>query len=41
MPYKVHTHRVLNDLVQPGTKHYWRHPFARDIFRYVDVETGP
>lgn len=41
MPYKVHMHRIVNDLVQPGTKHYWRHPFMRDIWRYVDVETRP
>jgi len=41
MPYKVHMHRIVNDLVQTGTKHYWRHPFMRDIWRYVDVETSP
>jgi hypothetical protein len=23
--------------VQPGTRHYWRHPFMRDIWRFVDV----
>lgn len=41
MPYKVHMHRTVNDLVQPGTRHYWRHPFMRDIWRFVDVETHP
>jgi ABC-type transport system substrate-binding protein len=38
MPFKVHSHRIAMDLVQPGTKHYWRHPFMRDIWRFVDVE---
>ncbi len=37
LPYKVHAHRIAMDLVQPGTKHYWRHPFMRDIWRFVDV----
>ncbi|HET9822535.1 MAG TPA: ABC transporter substrate-binding protein [Burkholderiaceae bacterium] len=37
MPYKVHAHRVYLDVVQPGTRHYWRHPFMRDIWRYIDV----
>jgi ABC-type transport system substrate-binding protein len=38
MPFKVHVHNVLLDVVQPGTKGYWRHPFMRDIWRYIDVE---
>jgi ABC-type transport system substrate-binding protein len=37
MPYKSHSHRIALDLVQPGTQHYWRHPFMRDIWRFVDV----
>ena len=37
MPFKVHSHRVYLDLVQPGTRNYWRHPFMRDIWRFVDV----
>jgi ABC-type transport system substrate-binding protein len=37
MPFKVHNHRIILDLVQPGTRHYWRHPFMRDIWRFVDV----
>jgi ABC-type transport system substrate-binding protein len=41
MPYKVHGHRVYLDLLQPGTRHYWRHPFMRDIWRFVDVEPSP
>ena len=38
MPFKVHFHRIINDLVQPWTHGYWRHPFMRDIWRYVDVQ---
>ena len=37
LPFKVHAHRIALDLVQPGTRHYWRHPFMRDIWRFVDV----
>jgi ABC-type transport system substrate-binding protein len=37
LPYKVHGHGIANDLVQPWTKHYWRHPFMRDTWRFVDV----
>ena len=37
LPFKVHAHRIAMDLVQPGTRHYWRHPFMRDIWRFVDV----
>jgi ABC-type transport system substrate-binding protein len=38
MPFKVHFHNVANDLVQPWTHHFWRHPFMRDIWRFVDVD---
>ena len=38
MPFKVHYHRIINDLVQPWTHGYWRHPFMRDIWRFVDVQ---
>jgi ABC-type transport system substrate-binding protein len=38
LPYKVHGHLVTNDLVQPWTQNYWRHPFMRDIWRFVDVQ---
>ncbi len=37
MPYKVHQHSVLPLLVQPWTHGYWRHPFMRDTWRFVDV----
>jgi ABC-type transport system substrate-binding protein len=38
MPYKVHSHSVAVDLVQPWTHGYWRHPFMRDIYRFVDTD---
>jgi ABC-type transport system substrate-binding protein len=36
MPFKVNLHNVLLDLVQPWTEGYWRHPFMRDTYRFVD-----
>ena len=36
MPYKVHVHNVYLDVVQPWTEGFWRHPFMRDIYRFVD-----
>jgi ABC-type transport system substrate-binding protein len=38
MPFKVHLHNVVLDLVQPWTHGYWRHPFMRDVWRFVDTE---
>ena len=37
MPYKAHHHNVLPILVQPWTQGYWRHPFMRDLWRFVGV----
>jgi len=37
MPFKVHTHSVFIDVVQPWTRGYWRHPYMRDLWRFVDV----
>ena len=36
MPFKVHVHNVYLDVVQPWTEGLWRHPFMRDIYRFVD-----
>ncbi len=36
MPYKVHVHNVALDVVQPWTQGFWRHPFMRDVWRFVD-----
>ena len=40
MPFKVHVHNVYLDLLQPWTQGYWRHPFMRDIWRFVDPGGG-
>ena len=40
MPYKVHGHRFINDVVHPWLIGYRRHPFARDFFKYVDVDSA-
>jgi ABC-type transport system substrate-binding protein len=36
MPFKVHMHGVMPELVQPWTQGFWRHPFMRDIWRFVE-----
>jgi ABC-type transport system substrate-binding protein len=38
MPYKITGHRIATDLMAKGVIGYKRHPFARDWWRYVDVE---
>ncbi len=38
MPYKLHGHRYINDVTQPWLIGYRRHPFARDFFKYIDVD---
>jgi ABC-type transport system substrate-binding protein len=38
MPYKIHGHRYVNDLSHPWLVGYRRHPFARDFFKYVDID---
>jgi ABC-type transport system substrate-binding protein len=40
MPYKVTSHRVATDLMQPWVIGYKRHPFIRDFWRYVDIDTA-
>jgi ABC-type transport system substrate-binding protein len=40
MPYKTHAHRLRNDLLQPRVRGYARHPFKRDLYRYVDPAAG-
>ena len=41
MPFKVHVHNVYLDLLQPWTQGYWRHPFMRDTWRFVDPGDKP
>ncbi len=38
MPYKVKCHRITNDLWHPWLIGYRRHPFARDFFKWIDIE---
>ena len=38
MPYKIHGHRFVNDVMHPWLIGYRRHPFARDFFKHVDVD---
>ena len=38
MPYKVHGHRFVNDVMHPWLVGYRRHPFARDFFKHIDVD---
>jgi ABC-type transport system substrate-binding protein len=38
MPYKVHGHRFVNDVMHPWLVGYRRHPYSRDFFKYVDVD---
>jgi ABC-type transport system substrate-binding protein len=39
MPYKIHGHRFVNDVSHPWLIGYRRHPFARDFFKWIDVDT--
>ena len=38
MPYKVRVHTVVNDVLQPWVRGYWRHPFMRDTWVYAGVD---
>jgi ABC-type transport system substrate-binding protein len=38
MPYKVHVHRIWNDLSQPWVSGYYRNVFVREFWKYVDVD---
>jgi ABC-type transport system substrate-binding protein len=40
MPYKVFGHRVVADVMQPWVRNYWRHPFMRDVYPYVEALPG-
>ena len=40
MPYKVHAHNIVNDLQHPWVRGHWRHPFSRDLWRYVGVDAA-
>ena len=38
MPYKFHGHRIVNSFVHPWVIGYRRHPFARDAFKWFDID---
>jgi ABC-type transport system substrate-binding protein len=38
MPYKIHGHRFSNDVSHPWLIGYRRHPFARDFFKWIDID---
>ncbi len=38
MPYLSHWHAIRVDLTQPGVHGHLRHPFARDVWRYMERE---
>ena len=40
MPIKVRVHRIGTDLMQPWLQGYKRHPFAREFWSYVDIDTS-
>ncbi|MBP6898460.1 MAG: bicyclomycin resistance protein [Burkholderiaceae bacterium] len=40
MPYKVNTHRITTDLLHAQVVGYRRHPFMRDFWRYIDIDTS-
>lgn len=40
MPYKLTGHRIATDLMQPWVQGYRRHPFLRDWWRYLDIDTS-
>jgi ABC-type transport system substrate-binding protein len=40
MPYKVNTHRIRTDVMQPWLVGYRRHPTSRAFWRYVDIDTS-
>jgi ABC-type transport system substrate-binding protein len=41
MPYKAHAHTIVNDLQHARVRGHWRHPFMRDLWRYVAVDGDP
>jgi ABC-type transport system substrate-binding protein len=40
MPLKVRVHRIGTDLMQPWLIGYKRHPFAREFWSYIDIDTS-
>jgi ABC-type transport system substrate-binding protein len=40
MPYKAGAHRIATDLMHPWVYGFMRHPFQREFFKFVDVDTA-
>jgi ABC-type transport system substrate-binding protein len=40
MPYKVHHHTIVTDLLHPRLRGYLRHPFMRESWCYLGVDRG-
>ena len=40
MPYKVNGHRFWTDITHPWVLGYQRHPFMRENWRYMDIDTN-
>ena len=38
VPYKLSTHRIVTDLMQPWVIGFRRNPFVREFYKYLDVE---
>ena len=38
VPYKLSTHRIVTDLMQPWVIGFRRNPFMREFYKYLDVE---
>ena len=38
MPYKAHDHAIASDLQQPWVRGHRRHPFRRDLWRFIGVD---
>ena len=40
MPYKMHVHRIVNDMAQPWLLGYRRPLFWNDFWQYLDIDTA-
>ncbi|HSI56914.1 MAG TPA: ABC transporter substrate-binding protein [Ideonella sp.] len=40
MPYKIAGHRMVADITHPWVIGYRRHPFMRESWRYLDIDTA-
>ncbi len=38
VPYKLSTHRIATDLMQPWVMGFRRNPFVREFYKYLDVD---